>query len=191
MTPDEQDQVKLIYSEFEKLAHLMDDWAKDFDKDMSSFDKDHKGSVNKPVTTPASAPASGRKDTGSRSPQGWLRNLQEGTSRLPSDPITTDGESNIEIHPDSYVRAGTRAWPADPKTPTFMDTRTPPKPAQTVLPPSRPVPVLPTIVDLTKDIKKPRTPETKEFELNPKNIPQPPSSSQSRPTGKPAQKPAQ
>lgn len=53
----------------------MDDWAKDFDKDMSSFDKDHKGSVNKPVTTPASAPASGRKDTGSRSPQGWLRNL--------------------------------------------------------------------------------------------------------------------
>lgn len=54
-----------------------------------------------------------------------------------------------------------------------MDTRSPPKPTQTVLPPSRPVPVLPTIVDLTKDVKKPRTPETKEVALKPTNIPQP------------------
>lgn len=53
-----------------------------------------------------------------------------------------------------------------------MDNRTPPKPAQTIQPPSRPVPVLPTIVDLTKDVKKPRTPETKQVPLSPTAIPQ-------------------
>lgn len=56
-----------------------------------------------------------------------------------------------------------------------MDTRQPPKPTQTIPPAGRPAPVLPTIVDLTKDVKKPRTPEKKEVPLTPKNIPQPPS----------------
>lgn len=81
MSKDEQDQVKLIYSEFEKLAHLMDDWATGFDKDLDTFNKEHQNAVQKPVSTPAALPAGARKDTGSRGPQGWLRNLQEGTSR--------------------------------------------------------------------------------------------------------------
>lgn len=41
MSKDEQDQVKLIYSEFEKLAHLMDDWATSFDKDLDAFETTH------------------------------------------------------------------------------------------------------------------------------------------------------
>lgn len=45
MSKDEQDQVKLIYSEFEKLAHLMDDWATSFDKDLDNFSKEHPNSV--------------------------------------------------------------------------------------------------------------------------------------------------
>jgi hypothetical protein len=43
-----------------------------------------------------------------------------------------------------------------------MDNAVPPKPTQTIQPPSRPAPVLPTIIDMTKDVKRPRAPETKE-----------------------------
>lgn len=38
MTEEERAQVQQIYKEFEKLAHLMDDWAKEFDTDMAKFD---------------------------------------------------------------------------------------------------------------------------------------------------------
>lgn len=75
MTPKEQEEAKFIYGEFEKLAHLMDDWAQQFDKDIEAFEKEHPNAqISKPVTTPANAPASARKDTGSRSQKGW-RNL--------------------------------------------------------------------------------------------------------------------
>lgn len=72
-----------------------------------------------------------------------------------------------------------------------MDTRSPPKPTQTVNPSTRPVPVLPTVVDLTKDIKRPRTPETKDVPLTPRDIPQPatPSKPANPTVAKPAQQP--
>jgi hypothetical protein len=38
MSPEEQAQVEQIYSEFEKLAHLMEDWVQEFDVDMAQFD---------------------------------------------------------------------------------------------------------------------------------------------------------
>jgi len=71
------------------------------------------------------------------------------------------------------VPVGSSAYPEDPRSPTIMDGALPPKPVQTIQPPSRPAPVLPTVIDMTKDIKRPRAPETKEFELKPKEIPQP------------------
>jgi hypothetical protein len=171
MTNDEKEQAKLIYSEFEKLAHIMDDWAANFDKDMSKFNDQHPAaSVQKPVTTPA-APAGNRKDTGARGPTGWLRNLRN----LQVHDTTVVGKEPPEQWSKEYVGVGEPDYPEDPRTPTYMDNKTPPKPVQTVLPSARPVPVLPTIVDLTKDVKKPRTPETKELALTPKNVPQPPS----------------
>lgn len=188
MTADEQAQVKQIYKEFEKLAHLMDDWAKEFDSDMAQFNKPTSGSVNKQVSSPSSTPSSsGRKDTGSRTSSGW-RNLQEGTSRAPVDQVTTVGKYNYGIHyDDSYVHVGQSAYPEDARTPTFMDTVQAPKPVQTPQPPSRPPQVLPTVIDMTKDIKRPRAPETKEIMLTPKDVPQPqtPSVYSLIPTAKP------
>lgn len=97
MTPQEQEQVKQIYKEFEKLAHLMDDWAKEFDADMSKFDTPQPAAkTSKPVSTPAASAKNGRQDTGSRSNQGW-RNLQEGTNRYQYDAFTTDGKRNYGI----------------------------------------------------------------------------------------------
>ncbi len=72
MTPNEQAQVKQIYKEFEKLAHLMDDWAKEFDSDMAKFDNEQPAAkTNKPVSTPAASAKGGRQDTGSRTQSGW------------------------------------------------------------------------------------------------------------------------
>ncbi len=167
MSKDDQDEVKLVYSEFEKLAHMMDDWANSFDKDIETFNKQHPDKVQKPVSTPAALPAGARKDTGSRGPQGWRRILQEGTSRQYVDGVTVAGKYEYGIHrDDSYVHVGEKSYPDDPRGPSWMDKRTPPRPQQTVQPPARPIPTLPTVVDLTKDVRKPRTPETKEIGLN-------------------------
>lgn len=171
----------------------MDDWAKEFDADMAKFDQPQQNTkTNKPVTTPAATAKGGRQDTGSRSQKGW-RNLQEGTNRYSYDPKTTIGKQNYGIDPqDSYVHVGSSAYPEDPRTPTIMDNAIPPTPQQTILPPSRPAPVLPTIIDMTKDVKRPRAPETKELMLNPKPVPQPetPSVYSIIPNSRPAQ-PAQ
>ena len=77
MDANEQAQVQQIYKEFEKLAHLMDDWAKEFDADMAKFDTPQTpAKTNKPVSTPAASAKGGRQDTGSRTQSGW-RQLQE------------------------------------------------------------------------------------------------------------------
>lgn len=100
--------------------------------------------------------------------------LQEGTNRYSYDAYTTDGKKNYGIdRQDSYVHVGNSAYPEDPRTPTIMDNVIPPTPQQTIQPPSRPPPVLPTVIDMTKDVKRPRAPETKEIGLNPKAIYQP------------------
>ncbi len=190
MTPNEQAQVQQIYKEFEKLAHLMDDWAKEFDADMSKFDEPKTAAkTNKPVSTPAASVKGGRQDTGSRTQSGW-RQLQEGTNRYQYDATTVDGERNYGIDRfDSYVHVGGSAYPEDPRTPTIMDNVVPPRPQQTVQAPSRPPPVLPTIIDMTKDVKRPRAPETKELALTPKPVPQPetPTVYSIIPNSKPAQ----
>lgn len=152
----------------------MDDWAKEFDQDMAQFDNPQPAAkTSKPVTTPAATAKNGRQDTGSRTSKGW-RDLQEGTNRYKYDATTVDGERNYGIDRyDSYVHVGSADYPEDPRTPTIMDNAIPPRPTQTIQPPSRPPPVLPTIIDMTKDVKRPRAPETKEVMLSPKDVPQP------------------
>ncbi len=60
MTEQEKAQVQQIYKEFEKLAHLMDDWAKEFDADMAKFDTAQPAAkTSKPVSTPAATAKNG------------------------------------------------------------------------------------------------------------------------------------
>lgn len=120
MTPNEQAQVEEVYRQFEKLAHLMEDWATEFDADMAKFADDQ------PVPISDSA----RPDTGSRSENGWrlrrVRNLQdappiEGTTAKSSDPTNLQGGKEVGIHPDSYVPVGADPYPEDKPKKTIMD----------------------------------------------------------------------
>lgn len=148
MTPQEQQQVEEIYHSFEKLAHLMEDWATEFEEDMAKYDDD--GQV------PVTANGYGRPDTGSRTEQGWRRRglTIEGTTRHSGDPTTTDGEDSYRIHDDSYVPVGTNPYPEEPRKHTVMDdsndqTRAPQNPAVPKL--HKPVP---NEIDLSDSIRK-------------------------------------
>ena len=124
MTPNEQAQVEEVYRQFEKLAHLMEDWAREFDEDMAKFDND----------APVPISDSARPDTGSRTENGWrLRNVRrlqdnppiEGTTAHKDDPVNLVGSHEVGItnnySGDSYVPVGADPYPEDPAQKTIMD----------------------------------------------------------------------
>lgn len=109
MTAEEQEQVEEIYHQFEKLAHIMEDWAAEFEQDMAKYDNDE------PV--PVSPDSGYRGDTGARGANGWrrARSLQTGTDGSSTNTTPTSG---------AYVPVGANAYPEDPKKKTVMDQST-------------------------------------------------------------------
>ncbi len=164
MSDLEQRETEEIYTQFALLAHIMEDWAEQFDEDMSQFEEEeNKYAEDKPVqlspSVAAKLPSGPRKDTGSRSDKGWRRHLQEGTMILQTDPHNMAGEPMWSLHHNSYVPVNGMAYPVTP-----LARHAPKKKiTKVVKPPNPPVkinpPVNETHVDLAPLIKPPPVPE--------------------------------